>query len=58
MTSTKSKWESLIFPVAAVEQGKRALVKVGASFEVGNHDFTNLPSVILVNDIPGEITGS
>ena len=28
------------FPVAAVERGKRVLVKVGASFEVGDHDFT------------------
>ena len=49
------------FPVAAVEWGKRILVKVGASFEVGDHDFTKfslVPSVILVNDIPTEITGS
>ena len=36
-------------------------MKVGASFEVGDHDFTKfsiVPSVILVNDIPTEITGS
>ena len=49
------------FPVAAVERGKRVLVKVGASFEVGDHDFTKfsiVPSVTLVNDIPTEITGS
>ena len=49
------------FPVAAVERGKRVLVKVGASFEVGDHDFTMfsmVPSVTLVNDIPTEITGS
>ena len=61
MTNTKSKWENLAFPVAAVERGKRVLVKVGASFEVGDHDFTKfslVPSVTLVNDIPTEITGS
>lgn len=49
------------FLVAAVEQGKRVLVKVGTSFEVGDHDFTKvtlIPSVTLVNDIPTEITGS
>ena len=37
------------------------MVKVGASFEVGDHDFTKfsmVPSVTLVNDIPTEITGS
>ena len=42
------------FPVAAVERGKRVLVKVGSSFEVGDHDFTKfgmVPSVTLVNDI-------
>ena len=49
------------FPVAAVERGKRVLVKVGASFEVGDHDFTKFsltPSVTLINEIPTEISGS
>ena len=49
------------FPVAAVERGKRALVKVGASFEVGDHDFTKFsltPSVTLINEIPTDISGS
>ncbi len=49
------------YPVAAVERGKRVLVRVGSSFEVGDHDFTNfsmVPSVSLINDIPTEITGS
>ena len=46
------------FPVAAVERGKRVLVRVGSSFEVGDHDFTKfslVPSVTLINDIPSEI---
>ena len=49
------------FPVAAAERGKRVLVKVGATFEVGDHDFTKfslVPSVTLVNNIPSEISGS
>ena len=46
------------FPVLAVEKGKRVLVKVRASFEVGDHDFTKfsvVPSVTLINDIPTKI---
>ena len=49
------------FPVAAAERGKKVLVKVGGSFEVGDHDFTKfslVPSVTLVNTIPSEISGS
>ena len=49
------------FLVAAAERGKKVLVKVGSSFEVGDHDFTKLilvPSVTLVNTIPSEISGS
>ena len=49
------------FPVAAIERDKRVLVRMGASFEVGGHDFTKfsmVPNVTLVNDIPTEITGS
>ena len=43
------------FPVAAAERGRRVLVRAGASFEVGDHDFTKfsmVPSVTLINDIP------
>ena len=42
------------FPVAAAERGRRVLVKVGTSFEVGDHDFTKfsmIPSVVLQNQI-------
>ncbi|XP_065895962.1 uncharacterized protein [Dysidea avara] len=49
------------FPVAAAERGRRVLVKVGASFEVGDHDFTKfgiIPSVVLINNIPDEFSGS
>ena len=48
------------FPVAAAEIGKNVLVKVGASFEVGDHNFTKfslVPSVSLVNTIPSDISG-
>ena len=40
--------------VAAAERGRRVLVKVGTSFEVGDHDFTKfsiIPSVVLKNQI-------
>ena len=43
------------FPVAAAERGRRVLVRVGTTFEVGDHDFTKfsiIPSVVLVVDIP------
>ncbi len=46
------------FPVAAAERGRRVIVRAGASFEVGDHDFTKfsmVPSVALVNDIPDNI---
>lgn len=49
------------YPVAAVERGRRVLVKVGTSFEVADHDFTKfslIPSVALQNTIPDDITGS
>ena len=38
-------------PVAAAERGRRVLVRVGTTFEVGDHDFTKfsiIPSVVLV----------
>ena len=33
---------------------------MGATFEVGDHDFTNisLTSAVLINDIPDELSGS
>ena len=49
------------FPVAAAKRGKVVLVKVGASFEVGDHDFIKfslVPSVTLVSTIPSVISGS
>lgn len=42
------------FPVAARERRKKVLVKVGASFEVGDHDVTKFSlvhSVTLANTI-------
>ena len=49
------------FPVAAAERGRRVLVRVGTTFEVGDHDFTKfsiIPSVVLVVDIPDNIQES
>ncbi len=49
------------FPVAAAERGRRVLVRVGSSFEVGDHYFINfsmVPSVALVNEIPGDVASS
>ena len=47
--------------MAAAERGRRVLVRAGASFEVGDHDFTKfslMPSVALVNDIPSALEDS
>ena len=49
------------FPVAAAERGQRVLANVGLSFKVSDHDFTKfsmIPSVALVNEIPGDIASS
>ena len=50
------------FLVAAAERGRRVIVRAGASFEVGDHDFTKfsmVPSVVaLINDIPGDVADS
>ncbi|CAB4028704.1 Hypothetical predicted protein [Paramuricea clavata] len=49
------------FPVAAAERGRRVLVRDGASFEVGDHNFTKfslVPSVALVNGIPSALEDS
>ena len=47
-----------IYPVAAVERGRRVLVSRNQSFEVANHDFTKFRSVSLVVDIPDDVTSS
>ena len=49
------------FHVAAVERGKKVLVRAGTTMEVGDHDFTKfsvVPSVALVVDIPDKIDES
>ena len=49
------------FPVAAAERGRRVLVRAGASFEFGDHEFTKfslVPSVALVNKIPSALEDS
>lgn len=49
------------FPVAAAERGRKVLVSLTQSFEVGDHDFTKfsiIPSVLLKVDIPDEVSGS
>ena len=49
------------FPVAAAERGKRVIVGLNESLQVGDHDFTKFslsPSVSLDVDIPECIDGS
>ena len=49
------------FPMAAAERGRRVLVSMTKSFQVGDHDFTKfsvIPSVVLVLDIPHSISES
>ena len=48
-------------PVAAAERGRQVLVHSSSSFQVGDHDFTNMsitPSVSFVVDIPENINES
>ena len=48
-------------PVAAAERGRRVPVRANQFLTVADHDFTKfglVPSVVLVNDIPEEISGS
>ena len=40
------------FPDLAAKRGRRVLVRVGQSFEVGGHDFIKIPSAVLQNEIP------
>lgn len=49
------------YPVAAAERGKRVLVRLNESFEVGDHDFTKfslIHSVTLSVCIPEDVTPS
>ena len=49
------------FAMVAAERGRRVPVRVGLSFEVGDHDFTKfsmIPGVALMNEIPGDIASS
>jgi len=48
-------------PVAAAERGRQVLVHSATTFQVGDHDFTNMsvtPSVSFVVDIPDVISES
>jgi len=49
------------FPVAAAERGRRIPVRHDENLAVGDHDFTKfglVPSVVLINDLPEEISES
>ena len=49
------------FPVASAERGRQVLVVTQTGFLAGDHDFTKFsitPSVVLLTDIPAEISGS
>ena len=57
----KIKIGELSCPVAAAERGRRVSVRAGEFLTVADHDFTKfgmVSSVILLNDIPEEISGS
>ena len=48
-------------PVAAAERGRRVAVCSNEFFTIADHDFTKfglVPSVVLMSDIPDDITGS
>ena len=49
------------FPVASAERGGQVIVPSGSQLLAGDHDFTKyslIPSVVLLCDIPEEISGS
>ena len=49
------------YPVAAAERGRKVLVHLNKTFEVGDHDFTKfslIPSVTLSVDIPTDVADS
>lgn len=46
------------FHVAAAERGRRVMVRAGITFEVRDHDFSIIPSVVLLTDIPERIDDS
>ena len=57
----KLKVEEPNCPVAAAERGRRVPVRANQFMTVADNDFTKfglVPSVILVNDLPEEISGS
>ena len=48
-------------PVASAERGRQVIVGTQSSFQAVDHDFTKfsiISSVVLINDIPEEISGS
>ena len=48
-------------PVASAERGRQVIVRSGMLLQAADHDFTKfsvIPSVVLVCDIPDEISGS
>ena len=49
------------FPVASAERGHQVIIPTGAQLLAGDHDFTKysiIPSVVLLTEIPEEISGS
>ena len=49
------------FPLSALPCGRRVLVGLNQTYQVGDHDFSTfslIPTVILLNDIPEEVDGS
>ena len=49
------------YSVASAERGRQVIVGTQSSFQAADHDFTTfsiIPSVVLINDIPEEISGS
>lgn len=50
-----------VSPVAAVERGQQVIVPTQAHLQASDHDFTKfgiIPSVVLLVDMPDEISGS
>ena len=49
------------FLVASAKRGRQVIIPTGAQVLAGDHDFTNysiIPSVVLLTEIPEEISGS
>lgn len=45
-------------PLASVERGRQVIVRSGMLLQAADHNFMIIPSVVLVCDIPHEISGS